>query len=96
MIEVYELNEENYDEIMDKINKSANAIYEGRKLEVLSGLENDVQRIIFLDWWNHGGLWKYNKETGKTNRAERYRYIDENDWEVASGWIMETVSMGMG
>ena len=61
-----------------------------------SKAENDLQRVIFLDWWNGGSLWKWNEESKKHDRAERYKLVNDHDWDKAYGWIMETISMGMG
>ena len=97
MIEVYEVTEDNHDEVMEHLNNTANAIYHGRKLKVLSALENDIQRIIFIDWWNGGNLFNgYDKENNKHIIVERYQHVSKHDWETVSGWIMETISMGMG
>lgn len=89
-------NKKELDSVMNYLNVSANAIYDARKVEVLLALENDLQKTIFLDWWNGGHLWKWNKETKQHDRADRYQHINEHDWEIARGYIMETISLGMG
>ena len=64
---------------------------------VLNALENDMQKTIYLDWWNGGSIWfNETKSNGKTNRAKRYVHVNDNDWEMATGYIMETISNGMG
>lgn len=71
-------------------NKLASEIYDAELKYVMSELENDLQKTIYLDWWHGGYLW--NKE----KRAKRYKYVNDYDWNKASGYIMDTASKGMG
>ncbi len=63
---------------------------------MVSILENDLQKTIYLDWSYGGGLWEYNKEKREHIKAKRYQHINEHDWDMATGYIMETISNGMG
>ena len=87
---------EEKEQIMNALSAYGKECYDTRKKEVLDGAENDLQRVIFLDWWNGGSLWKWNEESKKHDRAERYKLVNDHDWDKAYGWIMETISMGMG
>lgn len=84
------------EQLLDALSKEANMIYEARKQEVLEELNNDVQKIIFLDWWYGGVLNTLNKETKEYERALRYRHVSKDDWDKVHGYIMETISLGMG
>ncbi|HYE12199.1 MAG TPA: hypothetical protein VEF53_18675 [Patescibacteria group bacterium] len=83
-------NNKEKDKIMDYLNSVAKDCYDTEKERVLSLLENDLQKVIYLDWWNSGHLWKGEE------RAERYKHVNDHDWEMARGYIMETISRGMG
>lgn len=90
MLEIFEVNENNKDEVMNYLNETARVIIDNREKEVLEGLENDLQKVIFLDWWNGGSLWS------SGDRAKRYKHVNKHDWDTVHDWILETVSMGMG
>ena len=77
-------------EALDRLNKMASNLYRRRYSDVINRIDGDVATIIFIDWWNGGTIY----EDGK--RAKRYKYVGEKDWDEAHGWIMETISMGMG
>lgn len=89
-------NKRGYDKVMDIMSQQASAIYKAREDEAMEALENDVQKIIFMDWRTGGSLWDYDKETKKHVRVKRYKHVSDHDWDIVHGYIMETVSMGMG
>jgi len=81
------------EELIEILNKRTKKIYESRKQYILSQLKNDVQKILFLDWWNSGKI--YDKRY-KNGLVERYKYVTTEDYNTVYGFIMETISMGMG
>lgn len=84
------------EKVIDSLNQEAKMIYDTELYRVLSQLENETQKAIYLDWWNSGSLWQFNKETGNCDRAEKYQQVCDHDWETVYGFIMETISKGMG
>lgn len=97
-IKIFETkNKKEFDEAIDAFSKEAELIYKAREEQVLKELDNDVQKIIFLDWFNGGKLWgKYDEENHRHVRAKRYAHVSDKDWDKAYDYIMETISMGMG
>jgi hypothetical protein len=97
MINVFKTrNEKEFNLVMDCLNNHANTIYESELERVMSLLENDLQKVIYLDWWYGGKLWKWSEELRNHERAERYKHVNKYDWEMANNLISETVSNGMG
>lgn len=96
-LDIFECGDKKEEEqIMDALNAIGKECYDARKKQVLDGMENDLQRVIFLDWWHGGKLWEWNDDTKNHDRAERYKLVNDHDWNEAYEWIMETISMGMG
>jgi hypothetical protein len=96
-------NKQEEKQVMDHLNKWANQVYEAEKARVLSLLENDLQKAIYLDWWYGGSLWLWNEEKRNHDRAKRYQHVNDHDWDNAhgyimetNGYIMETINNGMG
>ena len=97
LLQLFEVkNKKEEKQVMDYLNTCAKACYDAELERVMSKLENDVQKIIYLDWWNGGSLWAWNEENKNHDRAKRYKYIGEYDWETTRNFIMKTVSNGMG
>jgi hypothetical protein len=74
-------------------------VFGDREKEVMDQLENDVQKIIFMDWWTGNcinGKWLKHENRREHHRAKRYLHVSDHDWDVAYGYIMETISLGMG
>ena len=62
----------------------------------LSMLDNDIQKIIFLDWWNCGNLWNgMDQTTGEHILAKRYKHV-KKDFERAGQVILTACSEGLG
>ncbi|MGL5507784.1 MAG: hypothetical protein ACRDB0_07780 [Paraclostridium sp.] len=90
-------NKKEVEDVMEHLSAQAHAIYKAREEEVMSNLENDTQRIIFMDWFTGGILFEgFDDTTHKHIKARRYRHVSDHDWDTVHGWIMETVCMGMG
>lgn len=89
-------NKKDEEKFLKYANKIASEIYDAELKYVMSELENDIQKIIYLDWWFGGHLWGLDNETKKHNRAKRYEHVSDYDWNKASGYIMDTISKGMG
>ena len=97
MINVFKTNnKKEFNLVMDCLNDHVSMIYELELKRVMSLLENDLQKSIYLDWWHGGKLWKWNEELRNHERAERYRHVNNYDWDNASSYIMGTISNGMG
>lgn len=83
--------------VFEYLDNVAKACYTAELERVMSELENDMQKTIYLDWWYGGHLWdKETKSNGDRERAKRYRHVNDHDWKMATSFIMETVSNGMG
>jgi hypothetical protein len=65
-------------------------VYGDRTEKVMERLENDIQKIIYMDWVTCGYIWNGN------DRAKRYMHVSDHDWDIAYGNIMDTISLGMG
>ena len=89
-------NQKDIDEVMEQCSVKVRLAYEAREKEVLNNLENDIQKVIFLDWWHGGNLWKWNAEERTHDRAKRYWHVSDHDWDKANDYILETISLGMG
>jgi len=76
--------------------RPTNDVYHEELVRAISELENDVQKIIYIDWWYGGILWEWNEEKRDHDIAKRYRHVSKYDWEKARGQIMQTTSNGMG
>ena len=71
--------------------------FEARTKEALETLENDVQKIIFLDWFTGGELFEgYDELKREHIRARSYNHVNSHDWDEVHSFILETISMGMG
>lgn len=89
-------NKKDEEEFMNYANKIADVIYKEELRYVMSELENDLQKTIYLDWWYSGHLWNWDDKTKNHVRAKRYEHVNDYDWNKASGYIMDTISKGMG
>ncbi len=97
MLQIFKIhNKKEEEQVMDYLNSLAKKCYDAELKRVLSKLENDLQKTIYLDWWYGGSLWKWDEEQKEHVRADRYKHVNEHDWEMATSYIMETVSNGMG
>lgn len=71
--------------------------FDMRRQEAYNVLENDIQKTIFIDWFEGGRLWeRYDDKLHKHIRAIRYAHVNDHDWDNVSSFILETCSMGMG
>ena len=97
ILQIFEINNEKQEEeVMEYLNETAKQIYDAELERVMSSLENDLQKVIFLDWWYGNSLWLWNEEKKNHDKAKRYQHVNSHDWEMAHGYIMETISRGMG
>lgn len=85
-----------FDSLLDELSEETKFIYEARDRDVLNTLENDVQKIIYIDWRTGGVISSYNEETKKYERVKRYKHVSEHDWDFANSLIMETICLGLG
>ena len=81
---------------MDYINRTTKTIYDEERTRAISELENDLQKVIYLDWWYGGKLWEWNEEKKDHDIVKRYRHVSKYDFEKARGQIFQTISNGMG
>lgn len=77
-------------DVLDALAEEAKFIYEARDKEILELLENDVQKIIYLDWRSGGHV------GSPSNPVPRYRLVSKYDYGKAHSAIMETICLGLG
>ncbi len=89
-------NKKKLSKIIQSLNQVAEVCQESELETAMLKLENDIQKNIYLDWWYGGSLWKWNKEKKDHDRADKYKNINDYDWNKACSMILETISRGMG
>jgi hypothetical protein len=89
-------NKKQESQVLNALDNIARACFSAELKRVLDALENDMQKTIYLDWWYGGYLWDCDTETREYIRAKRYKHVNDHDWDMACGYISETVSNGMG
>jgi hypothetical protein len=77
----------------EELNKSAKEYYDNVKSIALTELENDIQKQVFLDWWNSKSLWSSKTKSG---RSEEYEIISDKDWDKANDYILWAIGQGCG
>jgi hypothetical protein len=90
------INGEPTEDQLHELTVAANEYYNNVYQIAMSELENDMQKQVFMDWWNGKSLWKWNEEKRDHDIAEAYKDIDNKDWNKANDYILWACGQGCG